>query len=266
LAEQSRTLSAESQRLLKQIDLLRKDLDAYILRLNKSRLTVRDLELQLASLHPKRSTGPCVFEDFKVNSFQEAINFTRDQMEASEYLAGRYRALVHVYDPAQPSRVSLHAEEEEEELHGSHVRQGLRKSAKPKRFYIDAPDDPALPPVAVERLQKEEPDIRYPKHVRLMMASCRIVCKHFQAKTDNDVIVAMRKLRTINQSLNETANHLRSVCPRLFRVRETVGRAIDDIKTTARGITRMLEDGEAFFNRTVVRRSGRRRCARSSTS
>jgi hypothetical protein len=95
------------------------------------------------------------------------------------------------------------------------------------------------PPTApVEHLQKEEPDSRYPKHVRLLMASWRIVCKHFQANTDADVIAAMRKLRTISRSFNETADHLKSVCPRLFRLRETVGRAIDDIKTTARGCSR----------------------------
>jgi hypothetical protein len=142
LAEQNGDLNAESQRMLTQIDLLRKDLDAYVLRLNKSRVTVSDLESQLASLHPRKPTRPCVFEDFKMSSFQEAIDYTRDQIEASEYLAARYRTLIHVYDPAQLYRVALHAEEEEEELHGGHVRRGLRKFAKPKRFYVGSPDGP----------------------------------------------------------------------------------------------------------------------------
>jgi hypothetical protein len=109
-----------------------------------------------------------------------------------------------------------------------------------------------LPPIAVERLQNEEPEIRYPDHVQLMRAAWRIVSKHFQANIHAGVIAPMRKLRTINPSLNETAYHIRSVYPLLFRLLRTVSRVINDIKTTAPGATQLFEDGEMFFNQTVV--------------
>jgi DNA-binding transcriptional ArsR family regulator len=82
-----------------------------------------------------------------------------------------------------------------------------------------------------------------------MRAAWQIVSKHFQAETRAGVIAAMRKLRTTNYSLNETADHIKGVYPQVFRLLRTVSRVSDDIKTTAPGATHLFEDGEMFLTR-----------------